>query len=269
MGSWCHHGRAGGALPFRESEGLGVRLRPRASVSPGDGAEQPSAGSAAGHPGEVGTPRCPLATRSGTEVTAAPPALHLPASSCFLHFLPEPFLARRCLCRCACAHAGRRERKRRLGRGRAGPDGPPSPGRPGTAQACDELCLVSGRSPAGCGDAPRHRRAPRDSSDLPAVPGKELCPAAQPVRTLIPPWPGGLCVGRALGGPEHPDRWGLEVKVSLSAVGSGQEGDGDILVLEQVTRVCPQPPGTTGRSSVSLQSPVPSQARAGLVLPLG
>lgn len=62
-------------------------------------------------------------------------------------------------------------------------------------------------SPAGRGDAPRHRRAPRDSIDLPAVPGKELCPAAQPARTLIPPWPGGLCVGRALGGPEHPDRW--------------------------------------------------------------
>lgn len=101
MGSRCHPGRAGGALPCRDSEGLGVRLRRRASVSPHDGAEQPGAGSAAGHPGQLGTPRCPLATRSGAEVTAAPPALHLPASSCFLHFLPEPFLARRCLCRCA------------------------------------------------------------------------------------------------------------------------------------------------------------------------
>ncbi|KAL9825111.1 uncharacterized protein GJ701_014753 [Geothlypis trichas] len=76
---------------------------------------------------------------------------------CFLHFLPEPFLARRCRCRRARAHAGRRRGNAASAVGGRAPDGPPGPGRFGTARPNRVPSRAGCRpEPGGRGDAPRH-----------------------------------------------------------------------------------------------------------------
>lgn len=76
-----------------------------------------------------------------------------------------------------------------------------------------------------------------------------------------------------MGGPEHPGRRGLEVKVSRGAVGFGQESDGDILVLKRVTQGPQRLPPATGQSRRELGVPAepcakPSQS-CGRCFPLG
>lgn len=74
-----------------------------------------------------------------------------------------------------------------------------------------------------------------------------------------------------MGGPEYPGRRGLEVKVSLGTVDSGQESDGDILVLERVTQGPQRLPPATEQSRQELGVPAEPCAKPELrpVLPSG
>lgn len=186
-GSWCHPGHGGGKH-FPPHQGVGPAWS-RASVSP----------PAAQARGERRVPHCtPQQGGDGRGPFCSPPA----ASSRFLCFLPEPFLAHGWLWLCLCTCRGRK----------LVPDGTSRRARFSAPKLCNELCLASGRSLAGHSGAPGYL-TPSMLFPCPTGPLRTpwicmLCLVrsfAWLGSTVILPWlGGGLCVGRAMGSLEHP-----------------------------------------------------------------